>query len=67
MYDRFDELGVLLKVTSVTHIQQGVLVEFNYGPIILYQTGFLWNFRDCDSSVLAAVARRWADPPSEIN
>ena len=67
MYKRFDEPGVLLHITNVTHTQEGLLVQFSQGATVFYQTGMLWEMREYDADLPVEMVRGLADAPRIVN
>jgi len=66
-YDRFHEPATLPYIERVAHTPEGLLIEFSHGPVVFYQTSYLWDTREYAGDVPVDLARGLADPPRAVN
>ncbi len=58
---------VLPHIQRVSHTPEGLLVQFDQGSTVLYQTSLLWDLRDYEGDVPAEIARGLAQPPHIVH
>ena len=57
---------VLPHICHVSHTSEGLLVQFDQGSTVRYQTSLLWDLRDYEGDVPAEIARVLAQPPQLV-